>query len=730
MKKFKFISILVFLLIAILIALSFIKLPIKALSNERIELETQGIVSLNSSEAQSLLLLPTPKIELLNSSFSINHPNLQLDVFSSNTEFSRSILNDDNIYITSAQTTLENINTILFDNSVLLEDEIENFKIQIINKDNSTEIKSNNFVYKGAEIAFNVLLQDDKLTKISFSIEGLDINELILLLDKKYQKYFKQINFLTLDIKGEYSLDTFVFEEFNLITEDDTEINILGSLNIKNIFNSDLKISGNNFSSKILFQLFKNFDLSNIYSILPEGSLNTFDILLKGSDLNINNFEYKSNLETKINIKGNVSNLDIFNSILDIKINSSSSNEIMKIAETLLPNTNIPDIKFDQFELDALIKKNNLIVNSLTLNDEETILKASGSMNLRDNLDRNLDFKLFNFEKSDILLFYPQLSDAIKLIPGKIINFEGFLSGSDLEISKLIVLKENLPKLIIAGDIDLQKLNETFLNVKIDNITSSDLEIILADLEQGKYKNYLSTYEYDKISGNLFFDVKNKTILIDKIEVYLGDENIGMIVGKLSDQKFTGNLELQNINLSKIDQNFLKTERLNGFLNLKIESPNYSSFKNFTDLVGSINGEISIDVSDDELALVLFMQSLSQDIEDLDQINQLLETLSNSFINKKITINASIENPSKNKILLNDMSLTSFDGSILYGKIEFIESNYKITLFDIIDKDDFVIKYDNGSYSYERIIPDGTVRKPLEELIQKNINKLFENLLQ
>jgi len=730
MKKFKFISILVFLLIAILIALSFIKLPIKALSNERIELETQGIVSLNTSEAQSLLLLPTPKIELLNSSFSINHPNLQLDVFSSNTEFSRSILNDDNIYITSAQTTLENINTILFDNSVLLEDEIENFKIQIINKDNSTEIKSNNFVYKGAEIAFNVLLQDDKLTKISFSIEGLDINELILLLDKKYQKYFKQINFLTLDIKGEYSLDTFVFEEFNLITEDDTEINILGSLNIKNIFNSDLKISGNNFSSKILFQLFKNFDLSNIYSILPEGSLNTFDILLQGSDLNINNFEYKSKLETKINIKGNVSNLDIFNSILDIKINSSSSNEIMKIAETLLPNTNIPDIKFDQFELDALIKKNNLIVNSLTLNDEETILKASGSMNLRDNLDRNLDFKLFNFEKSDILLFYPQLSDAIKLIPGKIINFEGFLSGSDLEISKLIVLKENLPKLIIAGDIDLQKLNETFLNIKIDNITSSDLEIILAELEQGKYKNYLSTYEYDKISGNLFFDVKNKTILIDKIDVYLGDENIGMIVGKLSDQKFTGNLELQNINLSKIDQNFLKTERLNGFLNLKIESPNYSSFKNFTDLVGSINGEITIDVSDDELALVLFMQSLSQDIEDLDQINQLLETLSNSFINKKITINASIENPSKNKILLNDMSLTSFDGSILYGKIEFIESNYKITLFDIIDKDDFVIKYDNGSYSYERIIPDGTVRKPLEELIQKNINKLFENLLQ
>ena len=36
-----------------------------------------------------------------------------------NTKTSKSILYNDNIYITSAQTTLENINTILFDNSVL-----------------------------------------------------------------------------------------------------------------------------------------------------------------------------------------------------------------------------------------------------------------------------------------------------------------------------------------------------------------------------------------------------------------------------------------------------------------------------------------------------------------------------------------------------------------------------------------------------------------------------------
>ncbi|OUX22870.1 MAG: hypothetical protein CBE19_03860, partial [Pelagibacteraceae bacterium TMED259] len=260
MKKVKIISILVLLLVVILTILSFIKLPIKTLTNERIQSETRGIFSLNNSDAQSLLLLPTPKIELLNSSFSINHPSIKLDVLSSNTEFSKSIFNNDNIHITSSKTTLENINTTLFDNSVLLEDEIENLKIQIINKNNSTEIKSNNFIYKGADITFNAQLQNDELTKISFSIEGLDIDELILLLDKKYQKYFKQINFSTLNIKGEYSYDTFIFEKFDLVAEDNAVLSILGSLDIKNIFNSDLNINGNNFPSKILLQLIKNFD--------------------------------------------------------------------------------------------------------------------------------------------------------------------------------------------------------------------------------------------------------------------------------------------------------------------------------------------------------------------------------------------------------------------------------------------------------------------------------------
>ena len=730
MKRTKILSILALLLIVVLIFLSFIRLPISTLTNERIQSETQGYVSFNGAEAQSLLLLPTPKIELLDSFFSINHPSIKLDIFSSNTELSKSLFNDENIHITSSKTTLENIETDLFNNSVLLEDVIENLKIEILSEKEFTEIKSNNFIYKGAEFKFNLQLQNEKLKKLSFSIDGLDINELILLLDKKYQNFFKQISFATLNIKGEYSYDNLILEELDLITEDDAKLSILGSLNIKNLLNSDLNIIADNVSSKTVLQIFKNFDLTDIFPKLPDGTINKFDISLQGNKIEINNFEYLSKLLTKINLIGEISNLDIFNSVLKIQVSSPSSKEIMNFTQTLLPNINIPNFKFDQFDLNGAIENNNFVINSLTLNDKDTVLETSGSINLSNNYEKSFDLKLFNLKKSKLLQFFPQLSDTINLIPGEIINFEGFLSGSNIEISSLKILKEEEPSILIAGDLNLQNLNETFLNVRVEKISSSDLEIILNNLDQKSLSQYLDSYSFDELSGNLFFDFKDKSILVDKIIIHREDKEVGNIVGRISDYKFTGDIALENINLSSIDQNFLKTERLNGFLNLIIKSPSYINNKSLTDLEGSINGEIKINISEDELALVLFMQLLSQDIEDLEQINQLLSTLSNSFINKKIIINSKIENPSKNKIVLNDLSFKSTDGKVLFGKIEYMESNFKITLFDIIDEDDFIIKYEDGSYSYERVIPDGTVRKPLEELIQKNINKLFENLLQ
>ena len=126
----------------------------------------------------------------------------------------------------------------------------------------------------------------------------------------------------------------------------------------------------------------------------------------------------------------------------------------------------------------------------------------------------------------------------------------------------------------------------------------------------------------------------------------------------------------------------------------------------------------------------MFMQSLSQDIEDFSQVNVLLGKLSRSFVNQSVNVNGNIDNKIKNKFIIKKLTLTAPNGDNLLGEFDYSNGDYKITIFDVIDQEDLVVKFKNGSYSYERIIPDGTIKKPIEELIQKNINKLFENLLQ
>ena len=193
---------------------------------------------------------------------------------------------------------------------------------------------------------------------------------------------------------------------------------------------------------------------------------------------------------------------------------------------------------------------------------------------------------------------------------------------------------------------------------------------------------------------------------------------------------FTGLIELKEINLSKLDNLFLNTSRIKGNIDLSLSVPDPIGLGNIQNISGNINGTINIRVSDEEFALVLFMQSLSQDISDFEQINELLNTLANSFINQSSSISGQIINKDLNKLIIEDLILSSPDSETLKAEVELKQDNFKLTIFDIIDSDDFVIKYQNGSYSYERIVPDGTIKKPIEELIQKNINKLFENLLQ
>ena len=244
MKKLKvLIPIAILLILVILFGLSFLRLPMNILSQEMVERETKGFVTLNSLSNQTLKIMPKPILFIDNSNFKINHYLIQTDLAASDIEISRSIFNADDISIKLNQVRIENINSNFVNNAILLEGDIDNLKLKISNEGNNTRIISNKFKYKGSDLYFDIYTTDSEINKIDFSIENLEIDELVLLLGENYQEVLKKINFQSLDIKGEYVKENLNIEDLVITLADKSQINIKGNINLSNFISSDLSIS-------------------------------------------------------------------------------------------------------------------------------------------------------------------------------------------------------------------------------------------------------------------------------------------------------------------------------------------------------------------------------------------------------------------------------------------------------------------------------------------------------
>tara|TARA_B100000965_G_scaffold134508_1_gene111984 strand:- start:4265 stop:6451 length:2187 start_codon:yes stop_codon:yes gene_type:complete len=728
MKKIKVFALVLLILFIALSIISFIKLPFNALTNERIQKETNGLISLNSSEKQSLLLLPTPNIEMFNSVFTLNHKLINTNISIPKIEISRSLLDEKNISIKIKEANLQNIKTNLFENSFLLEDEIENLNLKILNSNNMAEIISNKFKYKGADISFHGYIKNETLEKLEFSIENLEIDEMVLLLDENYQKFLKNINFSTITLKGEYIDDSLILENFELVLEDNSKINLLGSLNLLNIFSSDLQIDGSGISSKNIIQLLDNFKLSNI-NTLPDGHLDTFSISYNAGLIEINNFSYHTFLNSNLSGQGKIDFENLLNSDLSIKLNSSSSDDITKMSKGITFLDNLPQFIFDEIKLDVSLSKGLLKIQSLNISQGESKAVVNGEINL-DNFDeKNLKVSLTNFDQFEILPF-PELTEFLKLLQIEAINLESLLLDTSLEITNLNTPVNSDIIFTIAGDINLKNIEETFLNINFKKLNPKKIKEILKLVNKNNLNKYVDILNYEEIQGNIFLDLKNKLIVIDNLEIIEESDITGTISGEISNGKYKGLINIQNININHVDKIFFETDRIKGLLNIDLVIPDFINLESYRGINGTIDGDIDIKVLDNEFALLIFMQSLSQDIEDFDQINELLSRLSKSFINQTVSILGEVNNENKNKFFIKNLKFTAPNGDSLVGEYEYNNGDFKITIFDIIDEEDLVILYENGNYSYKRIISDGSEKKPIEELIQKNINKLFENLLQ
>lgn len=726
MKKIKIITLIVFLLVLILVALSFFKLPINTITNANIMEQTNNTVSLTSSEEQSLILLPKPQIEIKEANFSVQNDLLSADLITKNVMFSRSLLDSNNISISIPNASIGNLNINALENEVLLEGEIENLDLNISSNENTTEIFSDTFSYKEAEVQFDAFIEDEVLKKLNFSIQELDVNELVLLLDKNYQKFFKQINLDTINVSGEYTQNNFSINNLELNFNENSQLKFSGLINLENFLNSKLNIKGFNIPFEVFSQFLQNINFLNSTK-LPKGNLDNFDI--EYSDLiKINSLNYLTENGSELDLQGSFNYIDFSDTNFDLNLNSSSSNDISNFFQLIFPKLDSNLISFDKLSLSSNIENENIKIKELNISKDETLISILGDFNLDNFSNRGLQIKINNFKEFD-LIPNAEIKEILNQLNISHFTMDGAVIDEEIIINSLDVFEEDELKLSLSGETNLSNTQQTFLNINLQQFDSNDLSKLLKYTDQDEYAKYLDLYLFSNVEGNLIIDLATGNYVLENIEI-TQDENISTLSGNIFDEKFSGNLSLKNLDLENMEKFFLESSRLKGFLDLNLDISQPIDLKNMIGISGKINGQVKINVKEEEIALLLFMQSLSQDIEDFEQINQLINTLSQSFINNDISIEGEVTNSNNKELIIKDLIFTSSNNQELKGEIEYFHPNYKITIFDIIEQDDFIIKFDKGSYSYERVIPDGTVRKPLEELIQKNINKLFENLLQ
>ena len=385
-------------------------------------------------------------------------------------------------------------------------------------------------------------------------------------------------------------------------------------------------------------------------------------------------------------------------------------------------------IDFDKLSLSSILKGKDLKIKEFNLSKDEAFISVLGDINLGDFSKRGLQIKVNNFNQYH-LIPNVQIKEALNQLNNSYLDMEGTLINDEVLINSLDVFQENELKLSVNGEINLSNIQQAFLKINLHRLKSNDLRKLAEYSNQIDFIEYLDLFLFDNMKGNIIVDLSTNSYVLENIEI-TQDESISTISGKIFEEKFSGKINLKSLNLENLEKFFLKSSRLNGLLDLEIDISQPIDLNIITGINGEIKGKVNINVKEEEIALLLFMQSLSQDIEDFEQINQLINTLSLSFINNNISLKGIITNPSNKKLIIKDLIFTSSNNQELKGEIEYFHPNYNITLFDILDQDDFIIKFDNGLYTYERVIPDGTIRKPIEELIQKNINKIFENLLQ
>ena len=164
-------------------------------------------------------------------------------------------------------------------------------------------------------------------------------------------------------------------------------------------------------------------------------------------------------------------------------------------------------------------------------------------------------------------------------------------------------------------------------------------------------------------------------------------------------------------------------------MNLEFETNGLINIENIQNTEGFINGNADIKIENNEIVLLSFLQSLATDVNDLETFNAFIQILTKSFMNKSIKYQGNVINSQLNEFIINDFVFLAPDGEEIKSNIVIKGKDFELTVIDIFNDEDLILSRINNKYSFKRKNARGVITKPVEELIKKNLNQLFENLL-
>ena len=586
-------------------------------------------------------------------------------------------------------------------------------------------------------LSYNEVISEIATNKIEISRSLFDSDHYSIAINQGFIKNpdfnFKNLEFnISKDLKN-FSIRTNRF----LLDESEIQLDILVQNNFLNsisYFAKDLKLK------KIydFISAYTKIDLSLINKNFIRDQV-TIDAqgIYETNELIINSAEIKISENSSIKISGIINFSDPYLSSIEIELNNIDSNFIKenikksKLTDLIFSILPIGKIESSEFVIeDGLInlKSMDYISNA----NNKFSIKSLGPIEDISKPNLELLIKIDDFLEFKSLISKLPINNIDHLMDITNIN-KGYLDllieNNILEINQADLETLEQEKIFLKGDYNINNQSFGDIKIELEGISQSKIQKIIQIYEDVSVNKYLKLIKFDKINVSMNLSPQDNLVLVTRLELMENNNITSSAEGLYQNMNFAGSFDFKNLDLKLIDSLFLNTERLEGSMNLEFETNGLINIENIQNTEGFINGNANIKIENNEIVLLSFLQSLATDVNDLETFNAFIQILTKSFMNKSIKYQGNVINSQLNEFIINDFVFLAPDGEEIKSNIVIKGKDFELTVIDIFNDEDLILSRINNKYSFKRKNARGVITKPVEELIKKNLNQLFENLL-